>query len=62
VAGLHFLPEDRAGLDKALVAGLPLAEVADSPLVQALSALVDAVLPASVPPAATRGGRRRIRR
>lgn len=48
VAGLHFLPEDRAGLDRALVSGLPLAEVGDSSLVQGLAALADAVLPASV--------------
>ncbi len=52
VAGLHFLPEDRVGLDKALVGGLPLAEVGDSSLLQGVSALTDAVFPATVRPSA----------
>ena len=56
VAGLHFLPEDRVGLDKALVGGLPLAEVGDSSLLQGVSALTDAVFPATVRPAARRKG------
>lgn len=47
-AGLHFLPEDRPGLDRALVAGLPVREVGDSVLGQALATLTDAVFPASV--------------
>ena len=42
VAGLHFLPEDRPAVDRALVAGRPLAEVGDSSLVRALGALADA--------------------
>lgn len=57
VAGLHFLPEDRGGLDRALVSGRPLADVGDSALVQGLSALADAVLPTSVRP--DRAGKRR---
>ena len=57
VAGLHFLPEDRAGLDRALVSGRPLAEVGDSALVQGLAGLADAVLPSSVRD--DKGGKRR---
>jgi MinD-like ATPase involved in chromosome partitioning or flagellar assembly len=45
VAGLHFLPEDRAGLDQALVSGRPLADLGDSSLVHALGRLADAVFP-----------------
>jgi MinD-like ATPase involved in chromosome partitioning or flagellar assembly len=48
VAGLHFLPEDRISVDRALVSGRPLAEVGESSLVQGLAALADAVFPASV--------------
>jgi MinD-like ATPase involved in chromosome partitioning or flagellar assembly len=59
VAGLHFLPEDRAGLDRALVSGRALADLGDSSLVQSLSALADAVFPASVGPAHQRAGWRR---
>jgi MinD-like ATPase involved in chromosome partitioning or flagellar assembly len=59
VAGLHFLPEDRAGLDRALVSGRALADLGDSSLVQSLSALADAVFPASVRPAPPRAGWRR---
>ena len=54
VSGLHFLPDDRVGVDRALVAGHPLAEGGDSPLVQALAALADAVFPTSVQTAAKR--------
>lgn len=46
VAGLHFLPDDRAGLDQALVSGRPVADLGVSPLVNALAALADAVFPA----------------
>ncbi len=59
-AGLHFLPEDRGGTDKALVSGRPLAEVGDSPLVHGLATLADAVFPASV--RASPGGRSRTGR
>lgn len=48
VAGLHFLPEDRQAVDRALVTGRALNEGGDSGLVRALSALTDAVYPASV--------------
>jgi MinD-like ATPase involved in chromosome partitioning or flagellar assembly len=58
VAGLHFLPEDRAGLDRALVGGLPLAEVGESSLLQSFSALTDAVFPATARPGSSRPRRR----
>lgn len=61
VAGLHFLPEDRAGLDRALVLGRPLAELGESPLGQGIRTLADAVFPASVasaPQRRRRGARR----
>ena len=48
LAGLHFLPDDRATVDRALVAGRTLAEVGDSPLSRAISRVVDAVSPALV--------------
>ncbi|MCF6376751.1 hypothetical protein L2K70_03965 [Nocardioides KLBMP 9356] len=59
VAGLHFLPEDRAGVDRALVSGRPLADAGDSALVQGLCTLTDAVFPSSARPVS---GRRRQRR
>jgi len=46
VAGLHFLPEDRAGLDRALVSGRPVADLGPTPLVHALAGLTDAAFPA----------------
>jgi MinD-like ATPase involved in chromosome partitioning or flagellar assembly len=61
VAGLHFLAEDRASVDRALVSGRALAEVGDSALVHGLAALADALFPASVPPEGV-GRRRRLRR
>jgi hypothetical protein len=45
VAGLHFLPEDRARLDQALVSGRPIADLGASPLANALDALTDAAFP-----------------
>ncbi|HEX5772503.1 MAG TPA: hypothetical protein VFY11_16190 [Nocardioidaceae bacterium] len=42
-ASLHFLPDDPASADRALVAGRPLAEVGDSALTRALGQLADAV-------------------
>lgn len=60
---LHFLPEDRDAVDRALVTGRTLVESApDSPLVRAIAELADAVVPsAGVRP--ERGWRpRRLRR
>ena len=59
VSGLHFLPDDRAGVDRALVSGRPVAEAGDSALVQGLAALADAVLPSTIQP---ERGKRRQRR
>ncbi len=39
--GLHFLPDDQATVDRALVAGRTLTEVGDSPLARAVGRLVD---------------------
>ena len=50
VSRLGPVPEDRAGLDRALVTGSPLAELGDSALVRGISALADAVVPASARP------------
>jgi MinD-like ATPase involved in chromosome partitioning or flagellar assembly len=45
--GLHFLPEDREAVDRALVTGRTLTESApDSPLVRALTEVADAIAPA----------------
>jgi MinD-like ATPase involved in chromosome partitioning or flagellar assembly len=64
VLGLHFLPDDRAATDRALVAGRALGEVGESTLVRGIGAVVDAVFPDSVAPQgpgrrATRGRWRR---
>ena len=57
--GMHFLPEDRAAVDKALVAGRTLVEAApDSPLARAIAGLVSELVPGHPVPA----GRRRIPR
>ncbi len=60
VLGLHFLPDDRAATDRALVAGRALPETGDSSLLRAYDALVDATWPESATPEAP--GRRRGRR
>lgn len=46
VAGLHYLPEDRDTVDRALIAGQSLVELGDSPLATAMGGLVDALFPA----------------
>lgn len=48
-AGLRFLPEDRAGADRALVSGKPLTECGDSPLRRALAQLAGDLLAAPAP-------------
>lgn len=58
--GLHFLPDDRESVDRALVTGRTLTESApDSALVRALTGVADAVAPRSV---ATTGRSGRLRR
>ncbi|MET0997143.1 MAG: hypothetical protein ABWX73_00385 [Marmoricola sp.] len=42
-AGVHFVPEDRAATDKALVAGKSVVELGDSPLRRAVAELHDPV-------------------
>ena len=41
LSGLHFLPDDRAGVDRALVSGRTLVESGESALTRAVAALVD---------------------
>ena len=41
--GVHFLPDDQAAVDRALVAGRTLVESGESPLTRAVAALVDAM-------------------
>jgi hypothetical protein len=59
VRGLHFLPEDRPAVDRALVAGRSLVESGDSPLRRALADVVDATFPETVPDRVGRPGVRR---
>jgi len=40
---VHFLPDDQAAVDRALVAGRTLLESGESPLTRAVAALVDAM-------------------
>ena len=47
VRGLHFLPDDRATVDRALVAGRTLPETGESALSRSVAAVVDALLPAA---------------
>ncbi len=56
-ASMHFLPDDPAAADRALVAGRPVREVGQSPLARALGRLADTLTqegvgagPAGVPP------------
>jgi MinD-like ATPase involved in chromosome partitioning or flagellar assembly len=58
VLAVHFLPEDRPAVDRALVAGRSLVETGESPLRRAVSEVVDAVLPATVDPPGRRVRRR----
>lgn len=46
ITGLHFLPEDRASVDRALVAGRSLVEVGDSAAGRAVAAVAQALAPA----------------
>ncbi len=48
VAGIHFLPEDRSAVDRALVAGRSLAEIGDSAVGRAVAAVAAAVLSPAV--------------
>ncbi len=64
-ASLHFLPEDRAGVDRALVAGRTLLESGESPLTRAVAEVADALVgaaPATVPAGLRRRRAGRARR
>ncbi|CAI9409385.1 hypothetical protein HIDPHFAB_01276 [Nocardioides sp. T2.26MG-1] len=54
LAGLHFLPDDQATVDRALVTGRTLVEVGDSPLSRAVGRLADALAPAGAQAANSR--------
>ena len=56
ICGLHFLPDDRVAVDRALVGGRSLPETGDSALTRAVGGLVDAVFPATVVEAGERRG------
>jgi len=47
ITGLHFLPDDRPALDRALVAGRTLAESGDSALLRALARVASSLVPES---------------
>jgi hypothetical protein len=49
LAGVHFLPDDRAAADRALVTGASVVDAGDSELARAVASVVDAL----VPPVAT---------
>jgi MinD-like ATPase involved in chromosome partitioning or flagellar assembly len=59
LTGLHFLPDDRALVDRALVAGRSVVEAGDSALGRAVGGLVDALVPETA--AAPSSGRLRRR-
>jgi hypothetical protein len=57
-AGLHFVPEDRATVDRALVTGSTLVGQGDVPVVRAVAAVADALV-GPVPGASSAGRLRR---
>ncbi len=61
VASLHFLPDDRAAVDRALVSGRLLLEAGDGALTRALGPVADAVVPASAGARTRTAGRGRRR-
>jgi MinD-like ATPase involved in chromosome partitioning or flagellar assembly len=58
LAGVHFLPDDRAAVDRALTTGTSVPESGDSELARAITVLADAVVPPPSPH--RRPGRRRL--
>lgn len=50
VASLHFVPEDRAGVDRAVVSGRTLLESGESPVTRAVAAVVDGFAAPAEPP------------
>jgi MinD-like ATPase involved in chromosome partitioning or flagellar assembly len=61
LASVHFLPEDQATVDRALVSGRAVRDVGESALADAVAELADQVLPGGTG-ATGRGGRFRRRR
>jgi MinD-like ATPase involved in chromosome partitioning or flagellar assembly len=59
--GVHFLPEDRATVDRALVGGKALGELGESPLRTAFVQIVGALVPGVEAPRSRRAGRARRR-
>ena len=49
LAGVHFLPDDRAAADRALVSGCALTETGDSDLGRAVTAVAEALVPSPSP-------------
>ncbi|WP_299052199.1 hypothetical protein [uncultured Nocardioides sp.] len=62
LSGLHFVPEDRAGVDRALVAGRSLRESGEEPVVRAVSDLVDVMAPYTASGVPRSRGAGRLRR
>ena len=58
LAGVHFVPDDRATADRALTTGTSASEHEESELAEALVAVTDALVPA--PPPRRRPLRRRL--
>ncbi|WP_331527596.1 AAA family ATPase [Nocardioides sp.] len=57
LAGVHFLPDDRDAVDRALTSGTSVPDAGDTPLARALTALADAVVPPPAPHRRRHGGR-----
>jgi Flp pilus assembly CpaE family ATPase len=52
---IHYLPEDRASVDRALSSGRSLVELGDSPLRRGIGAIADSVLGMTTPGVRRRG-------
>lgn len=61
-AGLHFVPEDRATVDRALVTGSTLLTQGDAPVVRALASVADGLVGAQDAAGPRRRPGRRVRR
>ncbi len=59
VTGLHFLPEDRPAVDRALVAGRTVTEAGETAIARAIAEVVDGLFPEAAEPAPVGSFRRR---
>ena len=59
LTGLHFLPEDRPAVDRALVAGRTVTEAGETALARAIAGVVDGLFPGADEPAPVARFRRR---